>query len=194
VDGPTRNINFHEVKVMTNHGTIQKTLYIAMSALVIVALMAVALPRSALASNCQEMYTVEPGDLIGRIAKEYDTTINKIARANDLTPPYVLEPGQVLCIPKVPAKSSDYTWSASNDGKTVLIAGEKFKKTYPFIVKARADDSTTWYRLGRVGTDKNGDLEKKFTLPNALAKEIFLTVCLKDGVNNYLDCKRVVKQ
>jgi hypothetical protein len=106
----------------------------------------------------------------------------------------VLEPGQQLCIPKEPAKSSNYTWSAAYKGNTVTVSGEKFKKSYPFIVKARASDASTWYKLGRVGSDKNGELEKKFTLPKALVGETFLSVCLKDGVTDYLDCKRVVRQ
>jgi len=179
---------------MTNQQTIYKTLYTVMSALVIVALMAVALPRPAQAAVCEETYTVKEGDTIGKVAKKYDTTINKIARANELESPYYLTAGQKLCIPKVPAKSSNYTWSAAYKGNTVNISGEKFKKTHPFIVKARAADGSTWYKFGRVGSDKNGDLEKKFTLLKALVGEKILTICLKDGVTDYLDCKRVVRQ
>ena len=180
---------------MSKERSLQKTLFMVMSVLVIAALMAVALPRPALAAVCEEYYTVKEGDSIGQVAKKYETTINKIAKANDMERPYTLETGEKLCIPKVPEKSSDYTWSAAYKGDTVTITGEKFKKTYPFIFKARVDDTSPWYKLGRVGSDKQGEIDsKKFTLPKALKGETFLTICLKDGVNDYLDCKRVIRQ
>ncbi len=179
---------------MTKSRMFNKTLYAVMSAIVIVALMAVALPQQARAAVCEEMYTVKAGDTIGQVAKKYDTTINKIAKANDMVRPYNLTPGDQLCIPAVPEKSSDYTWSASYKGDTVTLSGEKFKKSHPFIVKARVDSASPWYKLGKVASDKNGDLEQKLNLPKALSGESFLTVCLKDGVTDYLDCKRVVRQ
>jgi LysM repeat protein len=193
MDGPSRIRINHEVSEMIEKRS-TKILHILVSVLVIAAFFAAVLPKPALAATCEETYTVKAGDTIGQVAKKYETTINKIARANDLERPYVLTAGQKLCIPKVPAPSSNYTWTAVYDGKALTLEGEKFKKTHPFIVKARIDPTDAWTKLGRVGSDKNGDLEKKYTLPKGLQGETFLTVCLKDGVTDFLDCKRVVRQ
>lgn len=46
-----------------------------------------------------ELYTVQRGDSLSKIAKKYDTTYQLIAAENNIEPPYTIWPGQVLRIP-----------------------------------------------------------------------------------------------
>ena len=175
----------------------KKILHVTFALLVAFALLAASLPRPAQAATsavCKETITVKEGDTVNKLAKKYETTINKIARANNLEKPYVLTVGQTLCIPGERQPSSKYTWSAVLKNGQVTLSGEKFKKQHPFHVKVREDFSKPWFKLGKVTADKNGELEKKFTLPKSISNASSLYVCLKDGVTDYLDCKRVFKQ
>jgi LysM repeat protein len=175
----------------------KKIFHVSIALLVAFALLAASLPRPAQAAvdeACSKVITVKEGDTIYNLSKKYETTVNKLARANNLEKPYTLTVGQTLCIPKVPEPSSNYTWSAALKSGQVTISGEKFKQQYPFHIKVREDVDEPWYKLGKVTTTKKGELEKKYTLPKGISNAPVLYVCLKDGVTNYLDCKRVLKQ
>ncbi len=172
---------------------VKKLVYMGLIALAVLAIAAAALPKPAQAAVCDDYHTVEAGESIRRIAREYETTIAKIARANNMERPYHLTVGQELCIPATRQPSSDYTWSAAIRNQRVVITGEDFKKTHPFIVKVRAVDAMTWYKLGKTASDKSGELDDDFRMPSALNKQSSIFVCLKDGVTDYLDCKRVFK-
>lgn len=56
-------------------------------------------PCSLLPKEAQVICTVRRGDSLWRLAKRYGTSPGAIARANKLTEPYTLTPGQVLIIP-----------------------------------------------------------------------------------------------
>jgi LysM repeat protein len=175
----------------------KKIFHISIAVLVAFALLAAALPRPAQAAVnavCEKTITVQAEDTINKLAKKYETTVNKIARANDLEKPYVLTVGQSLCIPAERQPSSSYTWSAVLKNGEVTVSGEKFKKQHPFHIKVREDFDSPWYKLGKVTANKTGELDKEFKLPKAVVKANVLYVCLKDGVTDYLDCKRVFKQ
>ena len=44
-------------------------------------------------------YTVQPGDVLGQIAKDLGVTLEALAAANGLDDPYIIQPGQVLTVP-----------------------------------------------------------------------------------------------
>lgn len=44
-------------------------------------------------------YTVQPGDTLGRIAKEHGVSVNDLVKANNISNPNLIYPGQVLTIP-----------------------------------------------------------------------------------------------
>lgn len=58
---------------------------------------------SAVAANAAEIdatrYTVRPGDTLSGIARNTGASIGAIADANNIAPPYIIRPGQVLDIP-----------------------------------------------------------------------------------------------
>jgi len=171
--------------------------YLLFTALIALSLLAVALPRPAVAAvsaSCEDTHTVKAGESIYSVSKEYDVTVNHLAKANGLKSPYKLTVGQELCIPPEVKASSDYKWSATFDGSKVNIAGDKFKKNHPFIVKARQNDTGVWYKLGKAAADKNGVMKTSLKVPKELAKAASIRLCLKDGVTDYLDCKLVYRR
>ncbi|HWI51462.1 MAG TPA: LysM peptidoglycan-binding domain-containing protein [Symbiobacteriaceae bacterium] len=56
-------------------------------------------PCALLPKQAQVIYTVRRGDSLWRLAKKFNTSPGAVARANKLTEPYQLTPGQVLIIP-----------------------------------------------------------------------------------------------
>jgi nucleoid-associated protein YgaU len=46
-------------------------------------------------------YTVQPGDVLGVIAKKLGVSVEALAEANGLEDPYIIQPGQVLIVPAV---------------------------------------------------------------------------------------------
>jgi len=60
-------------------------------------------------------YRVERGDALSQIASRYDVQLSMLANANNIPPPYVLYPGEVLRIPEniaAPAKRSEIKQTA----------------------------------------------------------------------------------
>ena len=177
-----------------NTKTIARFIQVALAFALAFAVLAAVRPQSARAGVCEDTYVVKEGDTIFRVAKKYDTTAYKIAKANNMERPYHVTVGQELCIPKVPEPSSDYSWTATLKNGQVTVTGEDFKKSWSFFLKVREDVDEPWFKLSKVVTDKQGDMEKVSKLPKSISKASILYVCLKDGVTNYLDCKRVFKQ
>jgi len=157
-----------------------------------------ALPRSVQAGSpdvkCKESHVVQPGETIYRIAREYNVSVNRLAKTNHLTRPYLLIPGQTLCIPEKPQPSSKFTWTVNYSNNQIRISGIEFKKQHPFMVKVRENDTSPWFKLGKVLADSNGQMNVKYEVPSSLIKKSMLTVCLKDGITDYLYCKTVFKQ
>ena len=163
------------------------------SALLAVSLLAGAFPNSAKAADadCAKTVTVGAGQSIYRISREEDVPVNRIANANDLEPPYKLVAGQKLCIPATPEPSSNFKWTPAYDGTQVTVTGTNFKKTYPFFIKVRENDTSKFTKLGKAVTAKDGTMDFKKKVPSALTDLPFVTVCLKDGRTNFLTCKQV---
>lgn len=176
---------------------VQRFFQAGLALVVALAVLAAALPQPAKAAVdavCAETITIKEGDTIYKLSNKYGITVYRLAKANNLEKPYTLVVGQKFCIPETPKPSSNYKWSAAFKNGQVTISGEKFKKTHPFFVKVRDSNGFTWYKLGKVVTTKSGEMDKTYKIPKELAKSTAIFVCLKDGVTDYLDCKRVFRQ
>jgi spore germination protein YaaH len=177
-----------------NTKAVARFIQVALAIVIAFAVLAAAKPQSAQAASCKDTHTVKAGESIYSIAKKYETTPYKIAQANNMEKPYTVTVGEQLCIPKLPEPSSDYSWTATLKNGKVSVTGEDFKKSWSFFIKVREDLDEPWYKLGKVVTNKSGIIDEEDKLPKDLTNAKILYVCLKDGVTNYLDCKRVFKQ
>ena len=170
----------------------------SLSGILMLSLLLAVLPQSAQALAidvaCKKNYVVKPGESIYRIAREKEVSVYKLAKANNLESPYRVTTGMTLCIPEEPQPSSKFTWTATYSGDQIKINGSDFKKQHPFFVKVRENDTSIWYKLGLTTSDRTGDMSTKQDVPKSLMKKSMLTVCLKDGLTDYLTCKTVFKQ
>jgi hypothetical protein len=183
---------------MLTKPSMMKIATLTLSALLLLSLLAAALPRPAAAAaptaTCARTHVVKEGETIRRIARTYEMTVYRLARANDLAFPYALTVGQSLCIPESASLSSNVKYTITNKDNKIKIEGTGFKKQNPFYIKVRENDTSAWYKLGLTQTDRDGDLSATFNVPKDLQKKPSLIVCLKDGVTDALACRQSFRQ
>lgn len=170
----------------------------SLSVILMLSILWAAFPQTAHAGSlfvsCKKNYVVKPGESIYRIARVQEVSVYHLAKANNLEAPYRVTVGMSLCIPEEPKPSSNFSWTATYSGDKITINGTNFKKQHPFFVKVRENDISPWYKLEQTTTDRNGVMSAKQNVPKNLLKKPMLSVCLKDGVTDYLTCKTVFKQ
>ena len=170
----------------------------------ILAFLGAAFPQSsvmAAETNCQDTYTVKSGDYLIKIANQY-TGINylDIAVANSIKSPYVVVPGQKLCIPTksstgtstgtgtIVSSPGNITVTRKGDNLTVTVANLQKSATY-FVKADNANkDGFEWFRIGTLNTDSDREGKGTFTLPAELENATAFVVCLKNVVTDDLIC------
>ena len=78
-----------------------------------------------------DTHRVEPGETLYSIAWRYDLTVGKLTEINQLRPPYIINPGQVLIIrplSSVPAKRSSETLSRTTNSTSIPSAQRAVSK------------------------------------------------------------------
>lgn len=174
-----------------------RSTWIALSILLVLSLLAVALPQPVQAASdasCAKYVTVKEGQTLRRIAKLNDVRLWQLARANDIDDPYApLEVGEKLCIPGEVSFAAKAYWTATFNTKgEVKIIGQGFKKQATFFVKVRETADSKQIKLARVTTTKNGEFgSTKYLVPKDLRDNPYIFVCLKDGVTDANQCKQI---
>lgn len=100
-------------------------------------------------------YKVQKGDTLGRIAKEFHTTIENIALANKLENPDVIQIGEILIIPK--NKQIAYTLNEKNElsytvseGDTLTKIAHRFGKTVKELVEINGLKNPNTIYVGQI--------------------------------------------
>lgn len=155
-----------------------------------------ALPTGAFAAApaqtvaCSTRYTVKSGDTLSAIAFTYDVSVEQIAAANNLTSPYTIFVGQVLCIP---ASSTTPTTgsgtSKSTPGFTVVRTDRQLfittknlpNKSYYYVkIRESFRNQGKFTKIGNLRTKKLGDIQRKYQIPRDLRLKPVLQVCLRE--------------
>lgn len=168
-------------------------LKIAISALLVLAVIAAALPQPVAAASCMTYYTVKAGDKTGKISRNFDVKWIEIAKANNLERPYELQVGQRLCIPfkySVSLKGNINVRSVNNLIQ-ITAAGFPNKGSYTVKVRDVTLSAGDWYKLGKLSIKKNTSSKGDYILPKALKGAIYLEVCIKNGTTDHVVCKTV---
>jgi LysM repeat protein len=192
-------MNVHSISVSP-----RKLGFIGLSLLLVLSLLALSLPFSALAAQnaatCSVNYTVQSGDTLSKISVTYNVSSAEIAAANSLKEPYTLYVGQVLCIPGTAAATTTAVAGASKNEKisatftdtkvTLKLSG--LRKNGVYYVKAARyfRGSTNWYKFGIVKISKSGTANVTLTLPRALRDVDYIQLCVKEATNNGVECAR----
>lgn len=177
--------------------------------LIIAALLVSVLPQFtqvASAQTCSKKYTVVAGDTLSSIAAKYNTTVQALADLNDLTAPYVLSVGQVICLPSTakeitatpkPGTSSSkptYDMSVTRDGTRITLNVASFPANSNFHVRVgEYMKRSGWTRIGKMKTNKNGSGEAIYGIPQGLRRSPTYYICLKNQVTDKLVCSKVTQ-
>ena len=177
--------------------------------LIIAALLVSVLPQFtqvASAQTCSKKYTVVAGDTLSSIAAKYNTTVQALADLNDLTAPYVLSVGQVICLPSTakeitatpkPGTSSSkpkYDMSVTRDGTRITLKVASFPANSNFHVRVGEYlNRSGWSRIGKMKTNKSGSGEAIYGIPQGLRRSPTYYICLKNQVTDKLVCSKVTQ-
>jgi len=174
----------------------------AISLLVILAVVCLAWPQPApvQAATCSTTHTVVAGETLSSIALKYNTTVEAIATANDLKAPYTIFVGQKLCIPgtsSTPSTGSGSTSKAPNftakfNGNRVTVKTSNYPKNTNYQVTLQRTSELTRYKVGILNVKSNPAVSKSYQTPKELRGSRNITVCLKNNVNDKVQCNRYV--
>lgn len=185
------------------------------SALLLLALLAAALPQAAHAQTqtiCRTYHLVREGNTKPFIANTYGVKWKEIAAANDLNVEAKPEVGSQLCIPEVsndeekdvvtrgpkklvsqPDDESRAIIEITTSGGQIRIHTDNFNNDHVYLAKARAADGTSgWYRLGIISVPEDDSKNSSFNIPQDLRSESGFHVCLKDQTTDELVCRSTV--
>lgn len=184
----------------------QKYCFLSLRFFVLFAILISAIPAPAQAAEspaesygwkvkCACWYQIEKGDTLTKIARMFGITAQEIADANYITTSTKLKVGQVLCIPGVafPKVYPKAHFSGSVAYKRLFIDGSDFPAYEKYFVRIRVRNQTTWTRVGVLTTDKNGEFEKNFRIPNSFLGANRFEVCLKHTLKGYTVCNYVAR-
>ncbi len=183
---------------------------ILLSLMLLLPLLMSALPQTeAFAVTCKFKYTVESGDTITYVGNLYQIDWTEIADANNLSAPYALAVGQVLCIPggtkpdgigTVVPNSNNNNSSNTKKGKTtatmevasqmnqLLVSVENFAGRTPYYVRLHSSRTGISYRIGNFTTNKEGDWTGWFRVPTYVPRYPDMTVCVKNTWTDKVSC------
>jgi LysM repeat protein len=181
------------MNLYSGYSPLTRKAWMAVIAILVLAVIAAALPQQVNAASCKTFHTVQKGDKTGTIARMYGLKWIEIAAANNLSRPYELEEGQQLCIPFKYSVSLKNNIAIRNVNNLVRITASDFSTSGSYYVKVR--DITAgpgqWYKLGNMKINKNRTVTSDYLLPKQLNNSIVFQVCLKNGTDNELICKNV---
>ena len=164
----------------------------------VLTLMLSAFPQSrAAAVTCKYKHKVQQGETLSYIANLYGISWTLIADANNMSAPYSVTPGQVLCIP-ASAQNPDLTPNPKKGPKPVLqvqsglnevlVSVENFPKRTSYYVRVTPSGWQVSYRLGVFTTNKEGDFTDWFNLPRFISRTSMMTVCVKNVWTDAASC------
>jgi len=181
------------MNLYSGYAPLTRKAWMAVIAILVLAVIAAALPQQVNAASCKAFHTVQKGDKTGTIARMYGLKWIEIAAANNLSRPYELVEGQQLCIPFKFSVSLKNNLSVQSVNNLVRITASDFPASGSYYVKVRdiTSGQGQWYKLGNLKINKNRTVTSDYLLPKQLNSSIFFQVCLKNGTDNELICKNV---
>jgi LysM repeat protein len=170
---------------------------VVISMILAVTIMVGVLPQSeAAAVTCKYKHTVQTGETLMYISSLYQIDWEKIAEANNLTQPYTIAAGQVLCIPYGENVTNTTTTKKGKEPKVtiipslgnVLVAVENFPKKMSYYVKVTPMGYSTSYHIGHFTTNKEGDFTGWFNIPKSVPLTAYMELCIKNVWTDSVSC------
>lgn len=149
------------------------------------------------ARACKTRHTIQAGDSLASLAKQYKVKVEDIVSINKIYSPYTIYVWQLLCIPAnspAPASIPSYAnrlaadFSARLRGNALQITTSNFPSSSTYYVKV-SPSAPGRQRIGLLKTGTGGIVRPSFTLPDKLVKAETLSVCLKNVVTDANVCR-----
>lgn len=136
------------------------------------------------AVSCKQWHTVKSGETLSSIARIYGVKWQDIAKLNNLSSPYLIRPGQKLCIsatstivtptpPPPPINTNVRVYATRvKEDMEVTLAGKSLaaNTTYTVYLSKYKNTKSERLKAGTVNSDNNGAFSNKvFAIPGKLA-------------------------
>ena len=95
-------------------------------------------------------YTVANGDTLSKIAQNFGTTYQELARINGILNPNLIKVGQILKLPNSSLSSSSYKSYTVVSGDTLGKIAQKFGTTYQEIARINGISNPNLIKVGQV--------------------------------------------
>lgn len=182
---------------------IKRTILYLVTAALTIGLVSISyLPASAAVETlqkCTRWHTVQQGEYLSKIAKQYDVSWYALVEINHLSNPSLIYPGTKLCIfhsdfsstspTNVPVSSAGTTLIATNvkEDQAVTIQVKNLSANSRYAVYLGKYNADPAYRIlvGSVTTDKNGSFKETFDIPKQLydVLKVRLSITSQCGVS-----------
>lgn len=127
------------------------------------------------AAACTYYHTVQRGQSLSWIGRYYGVNYRYLAQINGLTYPYVIYPGQVLCIsygggaPTYPGVNYGWSYAIINvvQNTSVTVRTSNFPSNVKFTVYIGKQQSggSDWKKVADLDSDKGGTFKTVFNIP-----------------------------
>lgn len=169
---------------------------LAISLLLVLAILAGAFPAQALAAGttkCENTYRVKPGDNRGTVAAATGMKWAELAALNNLKADHKLLVWQALCYNKTAKAAAALT--AAVIGNKVRLTSKNATDNQTYLIRARDASKTSgdWFNLGNFKAYKNMTSQTSFPLPKDLKGILPLAVCFKNLETAKLICVKALK-
>jgi spore germination protein YaaH len=171
----------------------KKLILLSVSLLLVLAILAAAVPAMAAGAGCEETYGVQKGDTKASVAGVTGLSWAELARLNNLDPNGKLIAGTKLCYPAKAKAAAALT--AAVAGNKVQVMSKNATDNQVYIVRARDASRTTggWENLGFFKAYEDMTSRTSFNLPKDLKGISPMDVCFKNAESGKLTCVKVLK-
>jgi len=174
-----------------------RTTVAMLSIILVLTLLVSGLPQSrAAAVKCKYKHTVQAGETLMYLGSLYQIKWQDIAEANNITQPYAITAGQVLCIPYGATTITTTTTKKGKEPKvvivpslgSVLVSVEDFPKKMSYYVNVSPMGVSGSYHIGHFTTNKEGDFTGWFNIPSDVPQTAQMKLCIKNVWSDAVSC------
>jgi LysM repeat protein len=195
LEQPVKESYTMESVLMQNRSS--RSSVVILSMFLVITIVLSGFPQSqAAAVTCKYKHTVKAGETLLYLSGLYQINWEDIAEANNLTTPYTITAGQVLCIPYGEDTTTTTETKKGKEPKVdivpnmgnILIAVENFPKKMSYYVKINPVGTSLSYHIGNFTTNKEGDFTGWFKIPLSIPRSAQMRVCIKNVWSDAVTC------
>ncbi len=124
---------------------------------------------------CTQFYTVQSGDTLSSIARQFGTTYFNLAEINNIANPNLILPGQRLCVAssaQIPSTGFNPSLTVVKATDDVTVSGSGFpgSEVFRVIVGVQGNNNVEPLETSEYTIPQNGSFQQFFNIPKPLLK------------------------